>query len=260
MAQQVFGGLLPGRSHRTPADTHKAKLVDREIAAINLWTEGLLMAPAFAIPLLLARPGLTYADIDIWEIHEAFAAQVLAHMKPLESSDFLRQKAGVAMDFGAFPRERMSPNGGSIALGHPFGATGARILSQTVKALTSRPAGQRAIVSICADGGQGSVVLLEAALGRGFDLDCLTLAPTSERIPAAVSFHVDYETGLVKVALGSNSQNDAVTANKALIGPKSGAAIALSQRQFGSFTRYTDPRNAGRYSSCSGTKGASNMF
>jgi acetyl-CoA C-acetyltransferase len=88
---------------------------------------------------------------------------VLAHMEALESSDFLHQKAGVAMDFGAFPRERMSPNGDSIALGHPFGATGARILSQTVKKLTSRPAGQRAIVSICADGGQGSVVLLEAA-------------------------------------------------------------------------------------------------
>lgn len=148
---------------KLPADTPKARLLDWEIAAIDLRTEGLLMAPAFAIPRLLARNGLTYADIDLWEIHEAFAAQVLAHIKALESSEFLRQKAGVAMDFGAFPRERMNPNGGSIALGHPFGATGARILSQTVKELASRPAGQRAIVSICADGGQGSVVLLEAA-------------------------------------------------------------------------------------------------
>jgi acetyl-CoA C-acetyltransferase len=148
---------------KLPADTPKARLLDWEIAAIDLRTEGLLMAPAFAIPRLLARNGLTYADIDLWEIHEAFAAQVLAHIKALESSEFLRQKAGVAMDFGAFPRERMNPNGGSIALGHPFGATGARILSQTVKELASRPAGQHAIVSICADGGQGSVVLLEAA-------------------------------------------------------------------------------------------------
>jgi acetyl-CoA C-acetyltransferase len=148
---------------KLPADIPKSKLVDWEIAAIDLRTEGLLMAPAFAIPRLLARNGLTYADIDIWEIHEAFAAQVLAHIKALESSEFLRQKAGVAMDFGGFPRERMNPNGGSIALGHPFGATGARILSQTVKELASRPAGQRAIVSICADGGQGSIVLLEAA-------------------------------------------------------------------------------------------------
>jgi acetyl-CoA C-acetyltransferase len=147
---------------KLPADVHKAKLVDWEIASIDLRTEGLLMAPVFAIPRLLARNGLTYADIDIWEIHEAFAAQVLAHIKALESTDFLRQKAGVEMSSDAFPWERMNPNGGSVALGHPFGATGARILSQTVKELSSRPAGQRAIVSICADGGQGSVVLLEA--------------------------------------------------------------------------------------------------
>jgi acetyl-CoA C-acetyltransferase len=148
---------------KLPADIAKAKLVDWEIASIDLRTEGLLMAPAFAIPRLLARNGLTYADIDLWEIHEAFAAQVLAHIKALESSDFLSQKVGVNMALGAFPRERMNPNGGSIALGHPFGATGARILSQTVKELSTRAPGQRAVVSICADGGQGSIVLLEAA-------------------------------------------------------------------------------------------------
>jgi acetyl-CoA C-acetyltransferase len=147
---------------KLPADIHKAKLVDWEIASIDLRTEGLLMAPAFAIPRLLARHGLTYADVDLWEIHEAFAAQVVAHIRALESSDFLRQRAGVETALGAVPRERMNPNGGSVALGHPFGATGARILSQTVKELSTRPRGQRAIVSICADGGQGSVVLLEA--------------------------------------------------------------------------------------------------
>jgi len=146
---------------RLPDNVHKAKLVDWEIASINLRTEGLLMAPAYAIPRLLARNGLTYADIDLWEIHEAFAAQVAAHIKALESSDFLRQRVGVETAFGAFPRERMNPNGGSVALGHPFGATGVRILSQTMKELSARRAGQRAIVSICADGGQGSVVLLE---------------------------------------------------------------------------------------------------
>jgi acetyl-CoA C-acetyltransferase len=147
---------------RLPARTPKAKLVDWEIASIDLRTEGLLMAPAYAIPRLLARNGLSYADIDLWEIHEAFAAQVAFHIKALESSDFVRQKAGVDVSFGPFPRERMNPNGGSVALGHPFGATGARILSQAVKELAARAAGQRAIVSICADGGQGSVVLLEA--------------------------------------------------------------------------------------------------
>jgi acetyl-CoA C-acetyltransferase len=68
----------------------------------------------------------------------------------------------VAPNFGDFPRERMNPNGGSVALGHPFGATGARIVSQAVKELSAKPAGSRAIVSICTDGGQGSVVLLEA--------------------------------------------------------------------------------------------------
>jgi acetyl-CoA C-acetyltransferase len=147
---------------RLPANIPKAKLVDWEIASIDLRTEGLLMAPAYAIPRLLARNGLTYADIDLWEIHEAFAAQVVAHIKAMESRDFLRQRVGVDKTFGAFPREKMNPNGGSVALGHPFGATGARILSQTVKELAARPAGQRAIVSICADGGQGSVVLISS--------------------------------------------------------------------------------------------------
>src|SRR6266404_3128095 len=120
---------------KLPGNVYKARLVDWEITSIDLRTEGLLMAPAFAIPRLLARCGLTYADIDIWEIHEAFAAQVLAHIKALENPAFLKQKAGVDAAFGTFPRERMNPNGGSIALGHPFGATGARILSQTVKEL-----------------------------------------------------------------------------------------------------------------------------
>jgi len=147
---------------RLPANIPKAKLLDWEIASIDVRTEGLLMAPAYAIPRLLARNGLTYADIDLWEIHEAFAAQVVAHIKAMESRDFLQQRVGVDKTFGAFPREKMNPNGGSVALGHPFGATGARILSQTVKELAARPAGQSAIVSICADGGQGSVVLISS--------------------------------------------------------------------------------------------------
>lgn len=147
---------------RLPAGVARARLVDWEIASIDLQTEGLLMAPAFAIPRLLARNQLTYADIDLWEIHEAFAAQVLAHIKALESSDFLARKVGMTQTLGTVARERINPNGGSIALGHPFGATGARILSQTVKELSTGAKGRRAIVSICADGGQGSVVLLEA--------------------------------------------------------------------------------------------------
>ncbi len=147
---------------RLPMATPRARLVDYEVTSIDLRHEGLLMAPAYGVPRLLARHGLTYADIDLWEIHEAFAAQVLSHIKVWESRDFVRDKAGVAVDLGAFPIDRMNPNGGSLALGHPFGATGARILSQTVKELAGRPKGSKAIVSICADGGQGTMALLEA--------------------------------------------------------------------------------------------------
>lgn len=147
---------------RLPPATPRARLLDYEVTSVDLKTEGLLMAPAYSIPRMLARNGLTYADIGLWEIHEAFAAQVLAHIKALENPDFLARKVGVTASLGSFPRDRMNPNGGSVALGHPFGATGARILSQAVKALSKRPAGERAIVSICADGGQGTVALLQA--------------------------------------------------------------------------------------------------
>lgn len=146
-----------------PSSTPRVRLVDWEIAAVDFRKEGLLMAPAFAIPQLLQRHSLKYADIDLWEIHEAFSSQVLYHIKALEDEQFLRTKAGVTSSFGPFPRERINPHGGSVAIGHPFGATGARILSQAIKELAAKPSGTRAIVSICADGGQGSVTLLEAA-------------------------------------------------------------------------------------------------
>jgi acetyl-CoA C-acetyltransferase len=139
----------------------RVRLVDFEVAAVDILREGLLMAPVYAIPRLLARHGLKFKDIDLWEIHEAFSGQVLCHIRGLEDAAFIRDKAGVEHDFGSFPRDRMNPNGGSVALGHPFGATGARILSQAVKELAMMPKGSRGIVSICADGGQGTVSLLE---------------------------------------------------------------------------------------------------
>jgi len=148
---------------RLPAGRPRARLVDWEIAAVDLFREGLLMAPAYAIPRLLARHDLRLADIDLWEIHEAFAAQVLCNVAALEDEAFVREKAGVAAPMGAFPWERCNLHGGSIALGHPFGATGARILSQAVKALSTLGPGRRAVVSICADGGLGAVALLESA-------------------------------------------------------------------------------------------------
>jgi acetyl-CoA C-acetyltransferase len=146
---------------RLPATLPRARLVDFEMAAVDIFTEGLLMAPVTAIPRLLARHRLTFDDIALWEIHEAFSAQVLCHIKGLQDKEFVREKAGVADPFGSFPRERMNPNGGSVALGHPFAATGARILSQAVKELAALPKGSRAIVSICSDGGLGTVALLE---------------------------------------------------------------------------------------------------
>src|SRR5271155_4733293 len=146
---------------RLPHQLPRARLVDFEMAAVDIFTEGLLMAPVTAIPRLLARHGLKFNDIALWEIHEAFSAQVLCHIKGLEDKDFVRAKAGVEHNFGSFPRERMNPNGGSVALGHPFAATGARILSQAVKELAALPQGSRAIVSICSDGGLGTVALLE---------------------------------------------------------------------------------------------------
>jgi acetyl-CoA C-acetyltransferase len=146
---------------RLPKNLPRVRLVDFEMAAVDIFTEGLLMAPVSAIPRLLARHGLKFNDIALWEIHEAFSAQVLCHLKALQDNDFVRTKAGVEHNFGTFPRERMNPNGGSVALGHPFAATGARILSQAVKELAQLPKGSRAIVSICSDGGLGTIALLE---------------------------------------------------------------------------------------------------
>jgi acetyl-CoA C-acetyltransferase len=146
---------------RLPAATPRARLVDSDMAAVDIFHEGLLMAPVVAIPRLLARNGLKFEDVALWEIHEAFAAQVLCNVKGLEDADYVRARAGVPHTFGRFPFERINPNGGSVALGHPFAATGARILSQAVRELTAMPKGSRAIVSVCADGGLGTVALLE---------------------------------------------------------------------------------------------------
>jgi acetyl-CoA C-acetyltransferase len=147
---------------RAPADRPRARLIDWEIAAVDIFHEGLLMAPAYAIPRLLARNGLALDAIDLWEIHEAFAAQVLCNVAALESEPFLRDKVRMDARLGKFPWEKLNPNGGSVAIGHPFGATGARILSQAVKELAAMGPGKRAVVSICADGGVGTVALLQS--------------------------------------------------------------------------------------------------
>ena len=146
---------------RLPDETPYARLVDFEITSVDLTDEGLLMAPSYAIPRLFERRKLRYDDIDLWEIHEAFAAQVLANVAALEDEAWIKRRTGIDLDFGPFPWDRVNPNGSSIAIGHPFAATGARDLSQCVKELFALPTGSRAVVSVCADGGQGVVVLLE---------------------------------------------------------------------------------------------------
>lgn len=144
-------------SLKTP---YKAKVVDWEMAGVNIEEEGILMSPSFAIPRLLERNNLNYNDVDLWEIHEAFASQVLSTIANLENKNHLN-KVGVKGDFGKFPMEKLNPNGSSIAIGHPFGATGARIVSQTIKELYLLGKGKKAVVSVCADGGLGAVVLIE---------------------------------------------------------------------------------------------------
>ena len=146
---------------RLPAGTPYARLVDYEISAVDIHIEGILMAPSYGIPRLLARHRLSFSDIALWEIHEAFAAQVLANVAAITDQGWVRETTGVEAAMGDFDWDRVNPNGGSVAIGHPFGATGARDFSQAVKELWAMPSGSRAIVSICADGGQGTVALLE---------------------------------------------------------------------------------------------------
>jgi len=143
-------------------DAVAVRLVDFELGALDFRTDGMLMAPAYAIPRLLARNGLRFEDIAIWEVHEAFAAQLLANIQVAADPGARAKHAPDIGDLGPFPWDRLNPVGGSLALGHPFAATGARIISQTAKQLAGRPAGTKAVISICADGGQGTVILVEA--------------------------------------------------------------------------------------------------
>jgi len=121
--------------------------------------EGMLMAPAYAVPRMLDRAGLKLQDFDIYEIHEAFAAQVLCTLKAWESKDFCEKK--LRRDpLGSIERSKLNPKGSSVALGHPFAATGARIVATLAKQLASRGSG-RGLISICAAGGMGVTAILE---------------------------------------------------------------------------------------------------
>ncbi len=124
--------------------------------------EGLLMAPAYAMPVMLDRLGLTLQDFDFYEIHEAFAAQVLCTLRAWEDERFCHDRLGRDKPLGAIDRERLNVNGGSLAAGHPFAATGGRIVASLAKALDEHGSG-RGLISICAAGGQGVVAVLESA-------------------------------------------------------------------------------------------------
>ncbi|MGQ0651998.1 MAG: acetyl-CoA C-acetyltransferase [Betaproteobacteria bacterium] len=121
--------------------------------------EGMLLAPAYAVPRMLDRAGLKLQDFDIYEIHEAFAAQVLCTLQAWESEDWCRQRLNRPA-LGAIDRARLNPVGSSVALGHPFAATGARIIATAAKQLAQRGGG-RALISICAAGGMGVTAILE---------------------------------------------------------------------------------------------------
>jgi acetyl-CoA C-acetyltransferase len=121
--------------------------------------EGLLMAPTYAVPQMLERTGLALQDFDIYEIHEAFAAQVLCTLKAWESAEYCKQRLGRA-PLGSIDRKKMNPKGSSVALGHPFAATGARILAMLAKQLHERGSG-RGLISICTAGGMGVTAILE---------------------------------------------------------------------------------------------------
>ncbi|WP_143231216.1 acetyl-CoA C-acetyltransferase [Actinosynnema sp. ALI-1.44] len=139
-----------------------AYLTFTETAAVDYvhGGEGLLMAPAYAVPRMLARAGISLQDFDFYEIHEAFASQVLATLKAWEDSTFTKEKLGLDEPLGSIDRSKLNVNGSSLAAGHPFAATGGRIVATLAKLLNERGSG-RGLISICAAGGQGVTAIVE---------------------------------------------------------------------------------------------------
>jgi acetyl-CoA C-acetyltransferase len=148
------------RNHDLPI---LADIVDAEAGAVDFvhGKDGLLMAPAFAVPRLLARNGLTLDDFDFFEIHEAFAGTVLSTLAAWEDDEFCRTRLGLEGPLGTVDRSKLNVNGSSLAAGHPFAATGGRIVASLAKMLHEKGSG-RGLISICAAGGQGLVAILEA--------------------------------------------------------------------------------------------------
>lgn len=139
-----------------------AYFIDGEVASIDFVhaKEGLLMAPAYAVPRMLARRGLTLQDFDYYEIHEAFASQVLSTLKAWEDPKFCKERLGLDAPLGSIDRSKLNVNGSSLAAGHPFAATGGRLVATLAKILNEKGSG-RGLISICAAGGQGVVAIIE---------------------------------------------------------------------------------------------------
>jgi acetyl-CoA acyltransferase len=130
-------------------------------AGIDIQTEPLLIGPVYAIPKALKMAGLSWDQLDLYEIHEAFAGQVLATLRAIESPTFAKEKLGLSAPIGKIDPVKLNPNGGSVSIGHPFGATGGRLILQTLHQL--RASGkQHGLISVCAAGGLGSVMILES--------------------------------------------------------------------------------------------------
>jgi acetyl-CoA C-acetyltransferase len=139
----------------------QAYLRDAEVAAVDfVHGEGLLMAPTVAVPRMLARQGLTLQDFDYYEIHEAFAAQVLCTLRAWESADYCKNRLGLDAPLGTIDPAKLNVHGSSLAVGHPFAATGARIVATLARMLEQRGSG-RGLISICTAGGMGVTAILE---------------------------------------------------------------------------------------------------
>jgi acetyl-CoA C-acetyltransferase len=145
-----------------------AYFIDAETAAVDYvnGADGLLMAPTYAVPRLLGRNGLSLQDFDYYEIHEAFASVVLAHLQAWESEEYCKERLGLDAALGSIDRSKLNVNGSSLAAGHPFAATGGRIVAQLAKQLADKKkqtgGSVRGLISICAAGGQGVAAILEA--------------------------------------------------------------------------------------------------
>lgn len=156
----LLGSEDYAREHDLPM---LANIVDAEAGAVDFvhGKDGLLMAPAFAVPRLLARHNLSFDDFDFFEIHEAFAGTVLSTLAAWEDDEFCRTRLGLEGPLGSIDRSKLNVNGSSLAAGHPFAATGGRIVASLAKMLHEKGSG-RGLISICAAGGQGLVAILEA--------------------------------------------------------------------------------------------------